>query len=134
MPIFRKPAASPARTKLQECLDAGVDVRAKMADLQSSISQLNEQSAAVPAAEAAVAAHNATEDFAALKWARGEGPRPEPDLAVRDRLARELSAARVSAESASRASSVLVAEMAAEAEKPSGIAKWADASIVEISV
>ena len=132
MPVFRKPAASPARAKLQETIDASEAVRAKLAELQGAIAKLNGQAAAVGPAQAAVAAHNEAEDFAALKWARGEGPRPEPDLAARDRLARDLAAARASSESATRASSVLVAQMTAEAAKPRDIAKWADSAVVEV--
>ncbi len=55
-----------------------------------------------------------------------------PDVETRDRLARELAAARASAESATRASAVLSAEMAREASKPKDIAKWADASVIAV--
>ena len=83
-------------------------------------------------AEAALANFDADEDHRALLWAKGQGERPAPDVEARNRLISELASARVSAESATRASKVLVAEMTAEAAKPRDIAKWADAAIVEI--
>ena len=53
-------------------------------------------------------------------------------MSSRQRLTHANWHARASAESATRASKVLVAEMTAEAAKPRDIAKWADAAIVEI--
>jgi hypothetical protein len=129
---FPPKATSAARAKLAETITARAEVDAKLASLQSSISRLNQQTAAVAPAQAALAAHDEAEDFAALRWARGEGPRPEPDLSTRERLARELSAATASAASATRAQAVLVEQMTQEASKPADIAKWADAAVVEV--
>jgi hypothetical protein len=132
MPTFPPRARSAARDKLAETQAARAEVDAKLAALQASVTKLNAQSAEVGPAEAALANFDAAEDHRALLWARGEGPRPEPDVEVRRRLTRELEAARFSAESANRSSSVVVAEMTAEASKPADIAKWADSAVVEI--
>ena len=75
-------------------------VSARLAELQASVTKLNSQIAAVAPAEAALADLNTKEDDAALRWATsGEFERPTPDIEARDRLARELAAARASAES-----------------------------------
>ena len=108
---FPPKATSAARAKLAETITAMAEVDAKLAELQASIAKLNGQTAAVAPAQAALAAHDEAEDFAALLWARGQGPIPEPDLETRDRLARELDAATASAASATRAQAVLAAQM-----------------------
>lgn len=73
------------------------------------------------------------DDYAALKWARGElADRPAPDIAQRDRLAREADAARASAASATRAKATLEAQVTAEQSKIPDMARFADATIVEV--
>jgi hypothetical protein len=130
---FQPRARSAARDKLQECIEARAEVGSRLAELQASVTKLNSQIAAVAPAEAALADLNTKEDYAALRWATsGESERPTPDIEARDRLARELAAARASAESATRASAVLSAEIARESSKPNDIAKYADAAVIEV--
>ncbi len=129
---FPPKATSAARAKLAETITAMAEVDAKLAELQASIAKLNGQVAGVAPAQAALAAHDEAEDFAALRWARGEGPRPEPDLATRDRLARQLDAATASAASATRAQAVLAAQMTEAGSKPADIDRWADGARIEV--
>ncbi len=132
MPTFKPKATSAARSRLDECISARAEVDSRLAELQASITKLNSQVAAVAPAEAALANYDATSDHKALLWARGAGERPTPDIEARNRLISELASARASAESATRASATLVAEMTNESSKPNDIAKYADAAVIEV--
>ena len=134
MPTFkaRRPApherASPKHKKLHAAKSCGQDRR-----LQGSISKLNQQSAAVAPAQAAVTAHRrGRRSSPPLKWARGEGPRPEPTSPHVDASPTNLPPLALRQNSATRASATLVAQMTAEAAKPKDIAKWADAAVIEV--
>jgi hypothetical protein len=132
MSKFAPKASSAARSRLQETIAAREEVDHRLAELQGALTKLASQSDAVYSAEAALAALDNAEDFAAVKWARGEGERPAPDIEARDRLARELAAARASAASAARASDTIVAQMTQEASKAPDIQRYADAAVVEV--
>jgi hypothetical protein len=132
MSKFKSAARSAAREKLQECISARSEVDQRLAELQAAVAKLDSQIADVAPAEAALAKLNEADDHAALRWATGAGARPQPDAEAHDRLARELSAARASAASASRAKDTLMAQMTQEAAKVGDIARYADAAIVEI--
>jgi hypothetical protein len=131
---FKSKAKSPARAKLQECIEAHASVAAEMIPLRESIAKLASQSEAVPDAEAAIERLNAKDDHSALLWARGEGEQPAPDIEARDRLARELAAARASAASAARASAVIAAQIDQVAGRAPDIEKFKTSAIAEILV
>jgi len=103
-----------------------------MIPIRETIAKLASQADAVPAAEAGLAGLDASEDFAAMKWARGESDRPIPDVAARRRLTDELSAARASAASAARGKGVLEAQLEKVAGRRPDILKFATSAIAEI--
>ncbi len=130
---FQTKATSAARAKLAETIAARAAVDSKLAELTAASAKLDSQIADVAPVQEAIAALDEAEDFAALKWARGESAdRPQPDIEARDRLARELAAASASAASAARAKSTIAAQMTAEAGKTPDIERYATAAIVEI--
>ena len=134
MPTFKTKATSAARAKLAETIAARAEVDSRIAEtplppVASSTSTI----AAVTLVAAAIAKLDEVDDFAALKWARGESAdRPQPDIEARDRLARELAAANASAASAERAKATIAAQLTQEASKVPDIARFADAAICEI--
>lgn len=133
MSKFRPRATSAARAKLAETITARAEVDAALAALTASISKLDAQCAEVGPLETALARLDEADDFAALKWARGEiADRPVPDVQARAKLAAELHAARISAASADRAKAVISEQMKAEAAKVPDIERFADAAITEI--
>jgi hypothetical protein len=130
---FQPRARSAARDKLQETIDARAEMDSTLAALTASISKLDAQAAEVAPLETALARLDEADDYAALRWARGESAdRPVPDVDARAKLVAALNAARLSAASAARAKDVISAQMKAESAKAPNIQRFADAAIVEI--
>ena len=133
MSKFQPRARSAARDKLQECIEARAEVGSRLAELQASVTKLNPQIAAIGARRSSARRPEYEGGLRrATRATSGEFERPTPDIEARDRLARELAAARASAELATRASAVLSAEIARELSKPNDIAKYADAAVIEV--
>jgi hypothetical protein len=132
MSRFTPKPTSPARERLQETIAAREAVNARVAELQASIAKLESEISAPSSAAAALANLAAMEDSAALRWARGEGDRPAPDVEQRERLARQMAAEAQSSASATRAKDTLSAELEAERRKLVDIARFTDAAIIEV--
>ena len=97
MPKFQSKATSAARSTLARNIDARAEVDSKLAELRRRVAKLNSASRRSCARRSALAgAEYEAEDYAALHGPlRGDSEFDRtPDLEARDRLARELAAAR----------------------------------------
>ena len=133
MPVFTKRPTSPARERLAAALKERGEVEAKLAALSASSARLHQQVEAVGPAESALARHDATHSAALAAWSQGpEAEVPVADWEQRERLERELGAARATAASAAAAKTGLEAQYTAEASKLPGVQSYASAAITEI--
>jgi hypothetical protein len=132
LPKFQSKPVTAARSRLTECIEARAALAADLIPLRESIGRLDSQADAVSAAEIALARLDAGEDHQALLWARGEGDRPQPDIEARDRLRRELEAAKASKASAERAKATISAQIEQVLSRGPDIERHATAAVAEI--
>jgi len=100
----KRPPPSAAESRLAEAQVAKAEAEAEMQRQQAVIDRLDRQIRAVAPAEAALARFDAEQSAALGTWAQtGEAEAPRADWQQRERLERELSAARATAASAAGA-------------------------------
>ena len=133
MALLKPRPKSAARDKLDGAIKARAAVAAKMAALTASVARLVQQIEAVGPAEAALARFDAAQSARLATWAQGgEADVPEADWAQREKLERELAAARATAASAVAAKAGLEAEYTSKANELPPIEMWTRATIAEI--
>ena len=133
MALLKPRPKSAARDKLDGAIKARAAVAAKMAALTASVARLVQQIDAVGPAEAALARFDAAQSARLATWAQGgEADVPETDWAQREKLERELAAARATAASAVAAKAGLEAEYTSKAKELPPIEMWTRATIAEI--
>jgi hypothetical protein len=133
MALLKPRPKSAARDKLDGAIKARAAVAAKMAALTASIARLGQQIEAVGPAQDALARFDSAQSARLATWAQGaEAHVPQADWQERERLERELSAARATAASAAAAKAGLEAQYTAKANELPPIEMWTRATIAEI--
>jgi hypothetical protein len=108
----KRPALSGPRARLAELIADRTGRLEEAERLRLTAERLAEAQDGVAPIEAKLTELDAAEAHAISKWARdgAAGPRPAPDIALRDKLVAELASARASAAAAGRAAAAIVAE------------------------
>ena len=131
----RKPPSA-GEQRLAEAQAAKAEASAEMQRHQGVMDRLDRQIRAVAPAEAALARFDAEQSAKLATWAADEdaGAAPQPDWQLRERLERELSAARATAASAAGAKAVPLAAMNAAGQRAAAAqrAAWVAAKLVAI--
>jgi hypothetical protein len=131
MKFTPKRAPSAAEQRLADAQAARADAEAEMQRHQAVINRLDRQIRAVAQAEAALARFDADQSAKLGTWAQtGEAEAPQADWQQRERLERELSAARAAAGAMSgpRAATAAAGQRAAQAARQI----WIAAKLVSI--
>jgi hypothetical protein len=134
---FAKPKPpSPAEQRLADAQKAKEDASAEMQRQQAVIDRLDRQIRAAAPAEAALARLDADQSTRLATWAAdpNAGDPPQSDWQLRERLQRELSAARATAASAASAKATPSAALTAAGARSSAAqrAAWVAAKLVAI--
>ena len=133
MALLKPRPKSAARDKLDGAIKARAAVAAKMAALTASIARLGQQIEAVGPAQDALARFDSAQSARLSAWAQGaEAEVPEADWAQREKLERELAAARATAASAAAAKAGLEAQYTAKANELPPIEMWTRSVTAEI--
>ena len=133
MSSFPRKKSSPARERLAETVAARQSTESKLANVRASLARLADHEASVTAAEQKLAALNAAEADATLKWAKsGKGDAPAVNADRREEISKALAAARAQAAAAAAARASLEAEASAASANLPGIEKWSKAAIAQI--
>jgi hypothetical protein len=133
MSLLKRKPKSEARDRLAEALKARAEIEARLTELSGFIGRLTKQTEAVGPALDALARHDAIQSAKLAQWAEsGDATAPESDWEHREKLERELSAAKATAASAQAAKAGPEAQYVAEGNKLPGVRAYANAAIVEI--